>query len=72
MEPPANRPKIFFRGYDVHDPVKVGFVAHGAEAKRAGTQYDTSERASGNQGHTYGTDLPESQKLLLLEYLKTL
>lgn len=72
LEPPANRPKIFFRGYDVYDPVRVGFVAHGAEAKRAGTQYDTGERASGNQGHNYGTDLPESQKLLLLEYLKTL
>ena len=72
LEPPAKRPKIFFRGHNVYDAVRLGFKTQGPEAERAGTRYDVSERASGNQGHIYGTDLPESQKLLLLEYLKTL
>ena len=33
-------------GYDLYDPIKVGFVANGTAAEKAGTRYDTSERAS--------------------------
>ena len=29
------RPKVFWRGYDLYDPVNVGFVSQGEEAKRS-------------------------------------
>ncbi|HRK78236.1 MAG TPA: hypothetical protein PLQ95_06820 [Thiobacillus sp.] len=72
LMPPAQRPPMFWRGYDVFDPVHVGFVVKGAAAERAGTPYDTRLRGNGNQGHDFGTTLPASDKDALLEYLKTL
>ena len=72
LSPVAERPKVFYRGYDVYDPIKVGFVTEGEEAERVGTRYDVSERASGNQGHEYGTNLSAKEKDALIEYLKTL
>jgi cytochrome c peroxidase len=71
LEPPAQRPKAFWRGYDVYDPKNVGFKS-GDEAKLVGTLHDTSLRANGNRGHAFGTELPAGQKEALLEYLKTL
>jgi hypothetical protein len=71
LEPPANRPKVFYRGYDVYDPIKVGFVSSGPEAERVGVRYDTSEPGNSNAGHLWGTDLPEDSKRALIEYLKT-
>jgi len=72
LNPPAQRPQVFWRGYDLYDPVDVGFVTQGADAERIGTRYDTRERANGNQGHVFGTALSPMQKDALLEYLKTL
>jgi mono/diheme cytochrome c family protein len=72
LEPPAQRPKVFYRGYDVYDFDRVGFVTQGPEAQRNGFRYDTSVRGNGNGGHTYGTDLPAREKRALIEYLKTL
>ncbi|HEY9605512.1 MAG TPA: cytochrome c [Allocoleopsis sp.] len=72
LEKPENRTKVFYRGYDVYDPEKVGFVSSGVEAERVGFKYDTSVTANSNQGHLYGTDLPVEDKKALIEYLKTL
>jgi hypothetical protein len=84
LTPPEQRPKLFWRGYDVYDPVNVGFFAPGpavagreptrmeSEARRVGMKHDTSRRANSNQGHAFGTDLPAAEKDALLEYLKTL
>ncbi len=72
LKPAAERPKLFYRGYDVYDPADVGFVTPGKEAERVGTKYDVSERASGNQGHEFGTKLSAAEKDALIEYLKTL
>ena len=72
LQPAAPRPKVFWRGYDLYDPVNVGFVSTGAEAERIGTRHDTSERGNGNGGHEFGTALPDGDKSALLEYLKTL
>jgi len=72
LEPVAARPKQFWRGYDVYDPVRVGFVTSGPEAQREGTFLDTSRPGNSNEGHTYGTGLPAASKRALLEYLKTL
>ena len=72
LKPVAERPQIFYRGYDVYDPVNVGFVTQGEEAQRVGTKYDVRERASGNKGHEYGINLSATEKDALMEYLKTL
>jgi hypothetical protein len=72
LEPVDARPKQFWRGYDLYDPVKVGFVTTGADAQRVGTPYDTSRAGNSNAGHTYGTSLPADSRKALLEYLKTL
>lgn len=72
LEPVENRSSMFYRGYNLYDPVNVGFVSQGEEAKRAGTRYDTNERGNSNQGHLYGIELPVEDKNALIEYLKTL
>ena len=72
LEPVDKRPPLFYRGYDVYDPVRVGFVSTGADAQREGTKFDVRVRGNGNAGHTFGTTLPEPAKDALVEYLKTL
>jgi processive rubber oxygenase RoxA-like protein len=72
LEPADRRPKQFWRGYDVIDPMKGGFVSDGPEARRIGTRYDTSQPGNSNAGHVYGTTLPADSKRALVEYLKTL
>lgn len=72
LEAPERRPKVFYRGYDVYDQVKVGFVGDGVEAQRVGTRHDTTQKGGSNQGHVFGTQLPAEDKDALAEYLKTL
>lgn len=72
LNKPEERPKTFYRGYDLINPVDIGFVSQGEMAERVGFLYDTTVAGNGNGGHSYGTDLPEDQKEALLEYLKTL
>jgi hypothetical protein len=50
----------------------VGFTTAGVDAAREGWKEDTAVRGNGNQGHTYGTELPDQDKEALLEYMKTL
>jgi mono/diheme cytochrome c family protein len=70
--PPAQRPRLFWRGYDVYDPVAMGFVSTGKDAERGGTPYDTTLRGNGNRGHNFGTGLSPTDREALIEYLKTL
>jgi mono/diheme cytochrome c family protein len=72
LKPARERPKVFYRGYDVYDPENVGFVTQGPQAERVGTKYDVSARSNGNQGHEFGTNLSARDKDALIEYLKTL
>ncbi len=72
LMPPDQRPKLFYRGYDVLDPVNVGFVSDGPEAAKVGFRVDTMIPGNGNGGHDYGTNLSAAQKDDLVEYLKTL
>ena len=82
LNPVAQRPPIFYRGYDVYDPLDVGFISLEKQAERlgaswdtvryVGTPYDVRWRSNGNTGHEYGVNLPPRDKDLLLEYLKTL
>jgi cytochrome c5 len=72
LEIPQNRPVTFYRGYDVYDPIHVGFISDGPDAAKVGFFVDTNIPGNGNQGHLYGTGLPAPQKNDLIEYLKTL
>jgi hypothetical protein len=73
LEKPENRPKEFYRGYDVFDQKKVGFVSDVAEENgRKFFKFDTTLPGNGNAGHLYGTDLSREEKDALVEYLKQL
>ena len=72
LEPVNARPKTFHRGYDVYDPVKVGFVSTvPSDANRKYFKFDTSKSGNSNSGHVYGTELGSADKDALVEYLKT-
>ena len=71
LQPPDRRPREFWRGYDVYDPINVGFVSSGSEARRIGTRHDVAKPGNSNAGHAYGTDLPADSKRALIEFLKT-
>ena len=73
LMPPESRPKTFWRGSDLVDPVNGGFVStEGADIYRYAIPVDTSERGNSNSGHAWGTDLGAADKQALLAYLKTL
>jgi mono/diheme cytochrome c family protein len=69
------RPETFYRGYDVIDPVKVGFISTVAQENgRIFYLYDTKLDGNHNCGHEgkpYGTELPPADKNAIVEYLKT-
>jgi RoxA-like, cytochrome c-like len=71
LEAPEARPRKFWRGYDVFDAERVGFISTGPEAERVGTVLDVSLPGNSNAGHTYGTTLSAAEKRALVEYLKT-
>lgn len=74
LSPASERPKTFYRGYDVYDPKAVGFLGNVKEEN--GRQYfafDTTLPGNGNFGHegrAYGTELSPADKEALIEYLK--
>jgi mono/diheme cytochrome c family protein len=73
LDPPSKRPSSFYRGYDLIDAENGGFVsAAGTDGERFGWLYDTQKPGNGNEGHLWGTDLPQEAKERLLAYLKTL
>lgn len=73
LELPENRPKSFYRGYDVFDSVKVGFISNMPEENgRKLFWYDTSLPGNGKDGHLYGTTLTPEEKDALVEYMKKL
>jgi hypothetical protein len=73
LEPIKRRPKKFYRGCDLYDPVKIGFVSNRQKERgRTYFEYDTALLGNSNAGHEYGVDLHSDQKDQLLEYLKTL
>jgi Cytochrome C oxidase, cbb3-type, subunit III len=75
FEPALRRPKEFYRGNDVYDPVQLGFVSHVPEqGGRKFFAYDTSKPGNSNSGHEgkrYGTELAPADKDALVEFMKT-
>lgn len=73
LEKPENRPQEFYRGYDVFDQERVGFVSDVAEENgKKYFQYDTTIAGNDNGGHLYGTELSSEEKDALVEYMKEL
>lgn len=75
LNPAKDRPPAFYRGYDVYDSNKVGFVSDVREENgRTHFKLVTTLPGNSNQGHegwAYGTELSPEQKDALVEYLKT-
>lgn len=73
LEPAARRPKVWMRGSDILDPVRVGYRS---DTNAGGTfRYDTTVLGNANTGHegaAYGTHLPAAAKDAIVEYMKTL
>ena len=75
LEPAEKRRKVFYRGYDVIDRSRVGFVADVPEEDgKAYFRFDTQLPGNGNLGHEgreYGTHLGDAEKSAIVEFLKT-
>ncbi len=75
LEPSDRRPAAFYRGYDVYDQRKLGFVSDvPGEGGRAFFELNTTLPGNGNRGHegpAYGTDLSPAEKDAVVEFLKT-
>jgi mono/diheme cytochrome c family protein len=51
LEPPENRTRLFYRGYDVYDRKNVGFISGvPSEGNRQYFKYDTSLPGNSNEG----------------------
>jgi hypothetical protein len=72
LDPPAQRPKTFYRGNDLVDTQKLGFVSDVNDQKHPYFLYDTKLPGNSNSGHSYGTELPAAAKDAIVEYLKTM
>ncbi len=80
LEPADKRPKEFYRGYDVYDPKRVGFVSNVPEENghkfflyRTQSADGKPIPGNGNFGHDgpeYGTLLSPEEKDAIVEYLK--
>jgi len=75
FEPASRRPRNFYRGSDLYDRERVGFVYRQPRVQgRRLFLYQTSEPGNSNRGHEgreYGTLLSPELKDALVEYLKT-
>lgn len=71
LEAPDQRPKEFYRGYDVFDQKNVGFISNiAAEGNQQFFRFDTSLPGNSNAGHVYGTNLAPQEKDAIVEYMK--
>jgi mono/diheme cytochrome c family protein len=71
LDAPEQRPAVFYRGYDVFDQAKVGFISDvPAEGTQTFTRYDTTVPGNSNSGHLYGTSLSADDKNAIVEYMK--
>jgi hypothetical protein len=72
LDPPAQRPQTFYRGNDLIDAKKLGFVSDVSDQKHPYFLYNTKLPGNSNSGHNYGTELPVAAKDAIVEYLKTM
>lgn len=75
LEPAAKRPRIWQRGSDELDLVRVGYRSDQSAPGRYSFVYDTGKPGNSNSGHEgkrYGTELSDAEKDAIVEYMKTL
>ncbi len=70
LQAPEDRPRLFYTGCEDFDPRKLGSAC--TRYSRNSFLYDTRKFGHSNQGHDYGTQLTNHEKLDLLEYIKTI
>ncbi len=69
LNPTKERPAVFFVGSRDFDPKKVGLTTK--EVPNS-FRFNTSAQGNWNNGHEFGTGLPQKDKQDLLEFLKSL
>lgn len=70
---PQYRSDTFYRGCDLYDPDKMGFISDRPEPScPSNFLFDTRLPGNGKLGHAYGTELSDAEKQQLIDYLKTL
>jgi mono/diheme cytochrome c family protein len=69
--PKEQRPSVFSLGSREYDPEKLGYVLS-TSGEDGLFLFDTSKVGNDNSGHEFGTDLPEADRMALIEYLKTI
>lgn len=76
LAPENQRPVTFYRGSDILDARRLGFLSVDQELEAAGEDlarlelFDTRADGNSNQGHPFGTALSDAEKWALIEYLK--
>lgn len=68
--PQEQRPTTFYTGSHEFDPSRVGYLT--APGPDNAFLFDTHLEGNSNAGHDFAREYDESQRLALLEYLKTL
>jgi hypothetical protein len=72
LDAASKRPAVFFKGNDVYDQARLGFVADiESQGGQTYERFDTAKPGNGNGGHEYATHLSDAQKDALVEYMKT-
>jgi hypothetical protein len=71
LKRPQDRAAEFCVGSDLYDVKNIGYVSTTPCSARQ-FLFDTRIRGNSNSGHVYGTELSDTDKANLLEYLKTL
>jgi hypothetical protein len=66
LTPSDARAKMFHRGSHLYDSLQMGYADDGPYV------LNTSTAGNSNAGHDFGTDLSDTEKRELIEYLKTL
>lgn len=66
LTPPGDRRVKFRVGTTEFDPSTLGYKSEGP------FEFDTTLHGNSNAGHNYGTELTDSEKRQLIEYVKTL
>jgi hypothetical protein len=69
LRPAKERPRTFPLGQRDFDPVKVGYAT---KVEKPRFTFDVSKVGNANSGHEYGVSLSETERLELIEFLKTL
>lgn len=70
----STRPRFWRRDFDssVYDKEAVGWPYETLDSAEDAATYDTTQTGYGNLGHTFGDPLTATERVAVIEYLKTL